>query len=215
MITLGVLQVVLRKMGASLIWADPAIRYSVLWIGFIAASVATRRGRHISVDALSRFLPAGPARVAEIVADLSAAAVTLLLFVATSCAFLPPDPGATLLAPISWVIPDSLFATWTDYLVGDEGIAFTIAVGDSFRLPVRDWVATLVVPVGFSLMSVRFAARAAMGIAGMEVEGGGEVADAADVSEAANAVEEAEDDPLDSPLDLALDQETDDQEGGG
>ncbi len=185
MIVLGVLQVVLRKMGASLIWADPAIRYSVLWIGFLAASVATRRGRHISVDALSRFLPKGPARAAEIVADLAAAMVTLILFVASSCVFLPLEPGATLLAPFGWLLPDAVFGTWIDYLVGDDGTAFTITLGEAIRIPIRDWVATLIVPVGFSIMSLRFFGRAAAGIAGAEVERGGEMADAADFAETA------------------------------
>lgn len=174
MIVLGVAQVILRRFGAALLWADPAIRYSVLWIGFIAAAVATRHGRHISVDALSRFLPPRPARISAIVADAAAAAITAVLFVASTCAFLPAEAGARLLAPFGWFLPESIFATWLEYLVGDEGVAFVITLGPTVAWPVADWLASLVVPLTFSMISLRFFSRALLGILGVEVPRGGE-----------------------------------------
>ncbi len=178
MIVLGVTQVVLRKTGDSLLWADPAIRYSVLWIGFIAASVATREGRHISVDALSRFLAPRYARIAAVVADLAAAVITAILFLAATCAFLPPDPGTTLLAPFRWLLPGSVFAAWTEYLVGDDGVAFTIVLGEGIAIPVAAWLATIIIPVSFSVISLRFVSRAIAELRGREVARGGEQVEA-------------------------------------
>jgi TRAP-type C4-dicarboxylate transport system permease small subunit len=192
MIVLGVTQVVLRKTGDSLLWADPAVRYSVLWIGFIAASVATREGRHISVDALSRFLAPRYARITAIIADLAAALITAILFVAASCAFLPSDPGVRLLAPLGWFLPDSLFSVWTEYLVGDDGAAFTITMGEHMVIPVAAWVATIVIPVSFSVISLRFLSRAVSGTLGREVPSGGEQVGAEELAaEAAPAVPDA------------------------
>ena len=39
-------------------WGDVAIRYLLLWLGFIGALVTTLQGRHIAIDILPRFVPA-------------------------------------------------------------------------------------------------------------------------------------------------------------
>lgn len=58
MIILASLQIVLRNVfDTGLLWADPMLRVSVLWVGMLGAMAATRDDRQISVDALSRFLP--------------------------------------------------------------------------------------------------------------------------------------------------------------
>ena len=65
---LGVTQIVLRFTGVSLDWADEVMRNVTLWIGFIGASIATHEGKHINVDALTRFLrPKARAIVSAIV----------------------------------------------------------------------------------------------------------------------------------------------------
>ena len=38
-------------------WADPLLRYLVLWAGLFGAAVATKQGKHISIDILSHLLP--------------------------------------------------------------------------------------------------------------------------------------------------------------
>ena len=51
-------QILLRNIFShSLFWADPAIRHLVLWTSMLGALLATRRDRHIKIDALTRFLP--------------------------------------------------------------------------------------------------------------------------------------------------------------
>ncbi len=80
MIVFSFLQIVLRNVAnTSLIWIDPFLRHLVLWVGFLGAMLATRAGRHINVDALSRFLPAPTQRVTRTFTNLLAAFVCLLL----------------------------------------------------------------------------------------------------------------------------------------
>ncbi|MBI2339871.1 MAG: TRAP transporter small permease [Deltaproteobacteria bacterium] len=53
------LQVVLRNFFDSGInWGDVFARHLVLWIAFFGATLSTREGRHISIDALAKVLPA-------------------------------------------------------------------------------------------------------------------------------------------------------------
>jgi len=58
MVTLAFGQVVLRNaLGTGIPWADTIVRHLVLWAGFMGAAMATSAERHISIDALTKFLP--------------------------------------------------------------------------------------------------------------------------------------------------------------
>jgi len=58
MILIAFLQIVLRNFfSTGLSWGDPLLRNLVLWIGFIGATLATREGKHINIDVVSRWLP--------------------------------------------------------------------------------------------------------------------------------------------------------------
>jgi TRAP-type C4-dicarboxylate transport system permease small subunit len=37
-------------LGVGLPWSEPLVRYLVLWVGFIGASLAAREGRHITIE---------------------------------------------------------------------------------------------------------------------------------------------------------------------
>ena len=51
MILLVCLQIVLRTFFSSgLMWADPVLRYLVLWCGLLGAVLATSQGKHIALD---------------------------------------------------------------------------------------------------------------------------------------------------------------------
>jgi TRAP-type C4-dicarboxylate transport system permease small subunit len=57
MVLLAFAQVVLRNVfGTGLVWADTIVRHLVLWAGFVGAALATSDERHISIDALTKFL---------------------------------------------------------------------------------------------------------------------------------------------------------------
>lgn len=59
LIFFGCLQIFLRNVFHSgIIWADPLMRHIVLWLGCLGGVMATARLRHISIDILTRFLPA-------------------------------------------------------------------------------------------------------------------------------------------------------------
>ncbi len=58
MIVLACLQIVLRSVFSSgLIWADPMLRYLVLWSGLLGASMATSKGKHIALDLAGYLIP--------------------------------------------------------------------------------------------------------------------------------------------------------------
>lgn len=58
MILIAFLQIVLRNLfSTGLSWGDPLVRNLVLWIGFIGAALATKEGKHINIDVVSRWMP--------------------------------------------------------------------------------------------------------------------------------------------------------------
>lgn len=58
MVVLAFLQVVLRNLfSTGLLWADPLLRYIVLWAGFLGAVLATEQAAHFRIDFAERFLP--------------------------------------------------------------------------------------------------------------------------------------------------------------
>lgn len=58
MILLACTQIFLRTaMSSGFLWADPLLRYLVLWSGLFGAVAATGQGKHIALDVLSRKIP--------------------------------------------------------------------------------------------------------------------------------------------------------------
>lgn len=58
MVALAAAQIVLRNfMDTSIQGADQMLRLLVLWVAFLGAVAASREGKHIHVDAISRWLP--------------------------------------------------------------------------------------------------------------------------------------------------------------
>lgn len=81
MVLLAFTQVVLRNVFHSgILWADIVLRHLVLWIGFVGALLATTSDRHISIDALTRYLPDRFRYGVKIITDLFAAVVCYFLF---------------------------------------------------------------------------------------------------------------------------------------
>lgn len=80
MIILSFLQVLLRNFfDQSLLWADIFLRNLVLWVGFLGASLATREGKHINIDLFTRFLTGRWRALAQLVTQLSAALICIVL----------------------------------------------------------------------------------------------------------------------------------------
>jgi C4-dicarboxylate transporter, DctQ subunit len=65
LVVLGTIQIAMRNfMHSGLLWADPFMRHAVLYLGAVGAMIAAARMNHITVDVVSRVIPAGlkPAR---------------------------------------------------------------------------------------------------------------------------------------------------------
>ena len=80
MCTLAFLQVILRNaFSFGFLWADPLLRYMVLWVGFLGAVLATREGKHFAVDFLNRFLSPRLLLIVKSFVNCFAAVVSILL----------------------------------------------------------------------------------------------------------------------------------------
>lgn len=80
MIMLACVQIVLRFFFASgFVWADPLLRYLVLWAGLFGAAIATKNCKHISIDILSHLLPDRFKPGLQVVLNFFSAAVCAVL----------------------------------------------------------------------------------------------------------------------------------------
>ncbi len=69
-------QILLRNVfGGGIAWADPFLRTLVVWTAMLGALAAVRDDKHIAVDVLQRFLPAGAQRIARVLTLLFTAAI--------------------------------------------------------------------------------------------------------------------------------------------
>ena len=80
MIAIAFLQIVLRNIFATgIVWADPLVRNLVLWVGFVGAAIATREGKHITIDMLPQRVPQQVKAIIGIIIQLFAAFICALL----------------------------------------------------------------------------------------------------------------------------------------
>ena len=84
MIFIAFLQIVLRNFfSTGLDWGDALLRNLVLWIGFIGATLATKEGKHINIDVISRWLPSMGKNVVTLIIHLFSFLVCCALTYAT------------------------------------------------------------------------------------------------------------------------------------
>ncbi len=80
MILLAFWQIVLRNFFATGIdWGDSLVRYLVVWVGFIGAAIATKEGKHISIDVLTRWITGKGSSAIQVISYLSSAVICGLL----------------------------------------------------------------------------------------------------------------------------------------
>jgi len=80
MILLAATQIVLRNLsGGGIVWADEALRILVLWVAMLGAVAASRDQRHVSIDAVSRYLPSAVRWWISLFVNLFAATVCIVL----------------------------------------------------------------------------------------------------------------------------------------
>ena len=77
---LAILKIVMRYVfSASLLWSDIMLQHLILWLCFFGAALATCERHHISIDVLSRILPASITRWTNFVIDCIALVVVGIL----------------------------------------------------------------------------------------------------------------------------------------
>jgi TRAP-type C4-dicarboxylate transport system permease small subunit len=132
LVILGSTQIVLRNFFHSgLLWADPLMRHTVLWLGCLGAAAATSEVRQIHIDVFTRLLPerARPARRMVVYTATAAAAFALgvaaLRLVVDERAFGDVAFGGVPTWVLQTVLPFSLFVisyrSLFNMLIGREG----------------------------------------------------------------------------------------------
>ncbi|MBU0674950.1 MAG: TRAP transporter small permease [Proteobacteria bacterium] len=85
LILLACLQIMLRIFfSTGIAWADPFLRYLVLWSGMLGAVKATRLGKHVSIDLVSHFIPQGLTRWLMVVGHIFSMIVCIVLTIAAT-----------------------------------------------------------------------------------------------------------------------------------
>lgn len=80
LILLGASQILLRNFfSIGFAWGDGLTRLAVLWLGLLGALAASRDGRHITMGAVTRFLPQRLQTAAGVAADWFGAVVSAAL----------------------------------------------------------------------------------------------------------------------------------------
>ncbi len=80
LLLMSVAQIVLRVFfDTGFIWAEPVSRQGVLWLALLGALSATREKKHISIDALPRFLSKKWHQTVWTISQLAAACITAAL----------------------------------------------------------------------------------------------------------------------------------------
>jgi TRAP-type C4-dicarboxylate transport system permease small subunit len=98
MVGLAFLQIVLRIFFATgVLWGDPLLRHLLLWVALLGATMATKEGKHINIDVITRILPDKGKIVVHALTDLFSAAICIFLLEA-SLKFLRDESQAGSLA---------------------------------------------------------------------------------------------------------------------
>jgi TRAP-type C4-dicarboxylate transport system permease small subunit len=85
MILMAFSQIVLRNFFSSGIdWSDALVRYLVVWVAFVGAAIATREGKHITFDLLSRWLTCTGTIAMQALSNFFSAVICSLLTVAAA-----------------------------------------------------------------------------------------------------------------------------------
>jgi len=81
---LAFLQIVLRIFFATgILWGDPLLRHLLLWTALLGATMATKEGKHINIDVISRLLPDRGKAAIKAFTDLFSTFICILLLEAS------------------------------------------------------------------------------------------------------------------------------------
>ena len=115
-------------------WMEMSVRYMVVWVSFLGGSVATAKGRHITIDVFSRYFKDKSKAVITFVLSLIAVVITLILFYYSIV-----------------------------YLKSLDDLAFTFQLF-GLNLPVKSWEALIIVPPSLLIISWHFLVQAMLSL---------------------------------------------------
>ena len=110
MILLAFLQIVLRNVfSTGISWGDPLVRYLVLWVGFIGAGLATKEGKHITIEVFSKWFSGRSQRYLQALSYLMSALICgLLTFAGWTFVQNEAQMGSTTFLEIPVWIPEAI-----------------------------------------------------------------------------------------------------------
>ena len=106
MVGMAVAQIVLRNLfDSGIVWGDILVRILVLWIGMVGAMVAARRGDHISIDVVTRYLPERIKHLAKSITEFATAVIcAIVAFFSLQFVIYEYQDGASAFADIpAWI----------------------------------------------------------------------------------------------------------------
>ena len=108
MILLAFSQIVLRNFFATGIsWGDALVRYLVVWVGFVGAAIATKEGKHITIEVFSRWVSGAGRKAMLAISNFSSAAICgLLTWAGIKFIWFEAQMGATAFHKIPAWIPE-------------------------------------------------------------------------------------------------------------
>ncbi len=111
MILLAFLQIILRNVfSTGISWGDPLVRYLVLWVGLIGASLASKEGKHITIEVFSRWFSGHGSRYLKAISCLVSAFICgLLTFAGWTFVQNEAQMGGTTFLEIPLWIPQVIF----------------------------------------------------------------------------------------------------------
>lgn len=107
-VILVLVQVILRYVfNLSISWIEEAVRYIIVWMSFVGASMGLRNKSHIAVDLLLTLLPEKPARLVAIIGALLGCMFSIALIwyglALVQHALAMEQLSSAMLVPMGWV----------------------------------------------------------------------------------------------------------------
>jgi len=135
MLSLVCVQIFMRSvLSSGLLWADPLLRYLVLWCGLLGALKATGQRKHIALDFSSYLLPESAQPWITLVTDLFCTITTAALSLA-AWIFIKNEiefGGTNLLSLPTWVW-NIIFPITFGLMTVRYGMRFIINISGRFR----------------------------------------------------------------------------------
>ena len=131
MVGTAVSQILMRNLlGGGIVWGEILVRILVLWIGLVGAMVASRKGKHISIDVLNRYLPPRAKGIAKAGVELFTALVcAIAAFYSLRFVLVDFDEGGLAFAQVPVWLCESVIPVAFSVIALRHFLSFLINIG--------------------------------------------------------------------------------------